>query len=147
MVAMRPELLPDGITGIEWQFSSGLMSHEIWSPRIFDTVTGETILDLLGADWDGGIDTQPDGSFLLHLRRYSSAGQLTVRIHRATQSFQFGSTGGAAEPLSTIDRRIREEFKRIRPVSPPAQPKAPTNWILLGVLAAMGLLAVIAFWK
>lgn len=144
---MRPELLPDGITGVEWQFSSGLMSHEIWPPRIFDTVTGETILDLLGGDWDGSIDPQPDGSFLLHLRRHSSTGQLMVRIHRATQSFQFGPAGGPPEPLATIDRRIREEFKRSVTASLPVKPKAQRTWILPAILVAIALLAVLALWK
>jgi hypothetical protein len=103
-----PTISPDGSIRVQWSVNTGLMSHEIWSPAVYDAATGELLFDLQDGDIDASFKWHEDGAFTMHLRRYSG-GQLEVWVDPRRRHFRIGN--GAVEPLNQAQHRIRKEAK------------------------------------
>lgn len=111
----RSEISPDGRTRLDIAIGDGLMSHEIWSPRITDIASGNVILDLIDQDsWDGEVRWLDKGDFTISIRNYIAGGgvRLYVRVYRADQTFAFGEPPGPREPLADLPGRVPEAFRR-----------------------------------
>lgn len=151
----QPASSPDGRMRIEWNYSSGRMSHDIWSPVIYDARSGKKILDLDCGSWDASFQWQPDGIALMFLRHYAEGGGtiLTVQIDMTRDQFQAGE--GGWRPLSEMQTAVPAAFFRLRskprasaaPVATArgSGPAAPVPATLLGLvmLLAVVLLGVL----
>ena len=108
---MREDALsPCGLIRVEWSVSTGLMSHEIWSPHFLDAATGAPFLSFRDDSWDGSVEWQGDGRFRLVLRNYNQPGDLTVLIDYPAGSFTL-LPGGQPQSLAQADREIRRAFR------------------------------------
>ena len=95
----RPTLSPDGRTKVEWGYSQGRMSHEIWAPRITDAETGEVVLDLWDGMWDGWVQWLEHGVMRVSIREYLEGGRtvLWVDVDRKAGVFWVDGGGRAAD--------------------------------------------------
>ncbi|MFN7935182.1 MAG: hypothetical protein U0R19_17765 [Bryobacteraceae bacterium] len=110
----RPTLSPDGRTRIEWGYTDGRMSHEIWAPRIRDAETGEMVLDLWAGEymWDAWVEWLEGGVMRLSIREYLDGGItiLYVDVDRGDGTFRVD--GGEAQPIGGIQKEVAEAFWR-----------------------------------
>jgi hypothetical protein len=113
---------PDGRLRIEWTYSSGRMSHEMWAPTVYDTKSGKQILSLGPDSWDASFLWQPDGIAIMHLRHYYQGGGkiLIVRIDMAREQFQAGESDW--QPISAMQEAVPAEFFRLPDIQYPEPP-------------------------
>lgn len=144
---MAPEeISPDGLIRVEWQFSTGLMSHEINSPRFIDARTGTPFLTLWDEQWDASVRWQGDGRFGFSLRNYGRSGTLEAEVDLKAGSWRAISPPGETEPLDRIDRSIRAAFEQAsrdaaRTATPAPKPPRLTLFDLVGGLLLIAMVA------
>lgn len=111
---MQDETLsPDGRTRVKWSINTGRMSHEICSPRITDTQSGEMIVDLwTDPSWDASVQWLDNGVLRLRLRHYLEGGStiLDVDIDRASRAFVID--GGDPQPIAVLQNELPAAFWR-----------------------------------
>jgi hypothetical protein len=103
-----PTISPDGSIRVEWSINTGRMSHEIWSPAVYDAASNELLFDLQDGDIDASFNWLEDGAFNMQLRRYSG-GQMQVWVDPRNHLFRIGNSN--PEPLNQAQNRIRKEAK------------------------------------
>jgi hypothetical protein len=98
---------PDGKYRVEWAINTGRMSHEIWSPKVIEVDTGETVLDLWSGDLDGSVHWGNDGrTFELSMRSYIREGYAKLWVDAPNRMFRLN--GGSMEPLAKLTpERVR----------------------------------------
>lgn len=113
MSAEKDETSPCGLVRVEWQFSTGLMSHEINSPRFIDARTGEPFLTLWDEQWDASVRWAGEGRFGFSLRNYGRSGNVEAEVDLPARTFRVIDPTGKVEPLDNLDRSIRAAFKQV----------------------------------
>ncbi|MBS1825024.1 MAG: hypothetical protein JST93_06860 [Acidobacteria bacterium] len=107
----RPTLSPDGRTRIEWGYTDGRMSHEIWAPRITDAETGEVVLDLwVKYMWDAWVEWLENGVMRLAIREYLDGGTTILYVDVDRGSGTFWVDGGKAQPIAGIQKEVEVAF-------------------------------------
>ena len=91
---------PDGKYRIEWTVNTGRMSHEIWSPKVTEIESGETLVDLWSGDLDGSVQWGDNGTFEFSMRSYIRDGHAKLWVDAANRMFRLN--GGSLEPLSKL---------------------------------------------
>jgi hypothetical protein len=138
------EISPDGLIRVEWQFSTGLMSHEINSPRFIDARTGEPFLTLWDEQWDGSVRWQGEGRFGLALRNYGRPGNVEAEVDLPARTWRSISPAGEIEPLIDIDRSIRAAFARAAAEAQRAAPALKPPGLSLRDVLGYGVVAAVA---
>ena len=143
------ELSPCGLVRVHWSIGTGLMSHEIHSPRFVDARTGLTFLSLLDEQWDGAVSWLGAGRFTLRLRNYLRPGALAATIDLPAGRYRIeggegdGAEGDGDQPLAGIDRGIRKAFAKASAAAARAERAArpladrPPVWTWLAIAVAM----------
>ncbi len=97
---------PDGKYRVEWMVNTGRMSHEIWSPRVTEIESGETLVDLWSGDLDGSVHWGDNGVFELSMRSYIREGYAKLWVDAPNRMFRLN--GGSLEPLAKLTpERVR----------------------------------------
>lgn len=106
----RPTLSPDGKTRIEWGYSQGRMSHEIWAPRITDAETGEVVLDLWDGMWDGWVEWLEGGWIRVSIREYCDGGLTRLEVDIDREAGVFRVDGGKAQKIAGMEKKVKAAF-------------------------------------
>jgi len=81
---------PDETIRVEFEISTGLMSHEIYSPRVVKLPGGEVLADLWGTQWDASANFAEAGTVTLYLRYYpADRPGFAVTIDARARAFWF----------------------------------------------------------
>lgn len=152
-MGVPPQTSPDGSVRIEWEIHDGRMSHVIRSARARWVATGEVLFEF-GWDWDGEVHWLEGCAFLIHLRRYTMGGGLTVWIDPGRRSFRIGGERGVEEPMGTraeFEARIEAEHRSTVEYRGELPEPAKTPWraivlITLAALAAIAALTAASLW-
>jgi hypothetical protein len=102
---------PDGSIRVDFSIETWRMSHETRSPRIVETATGKLLLDL-PSDWDANILWQGASAFLIHLRRYTKPGYLTVTVDPQAGLFRIAQEGDLPHPIAGMQATLEAAFDR-----------------------------------
>lgn len=147
---MQDETSPCGMIRVEWQFSTGLMSHEINSPRFIDARTGSPFLSLWDEQWDANVRWGGEGRFHFSLRNYGRPGDLECDVDVAAGTFRLTAPPGETRPIAEIDGAVREGFRQREREARAAQSgpsAAESGWsdATIAVIAALALLLAAAY--
>jgi hypothetical protein len=80
------------------------MSHEIWSPKVVIVETGEVLFDLQDGDIDADFTWLENGTFQMHLRRYSREVRLDVWVDVPGRTFRINT--GEPRPIEEAEKSI-----------------------------------------
>lgn len=149
---MADETSPCGLVRVEWQYSTGLMSHEINAPRFIDARTGAPFLTLWDEQWDANVRWDGEGRFCFSLRNYGRPGNLEAEVDVVAHTLRLVVPAGRTEPLDTADRIVRAGFIQLENEArraDPRRPAAPVRWSRTGVvfIALMAALLAIVFYR
>lgn len=144
---MQDETSPCGLVRVEWQLSTGLMSHEINSPRFIDARSGTPFLTLWDEQWDANVRWDGDGRFRLSLRNYGRPGNVEADVDVAAQRVHLIVPPAPPQPLADADRAVRSAFEREVRQAMPRPPAAPRgNGLVVGFAAILAILIGLAFY-
>lgn len=149
---MDTETSPCGLIRVEWQFSTGLMSHEINSPRFVDTRSGAPFLTLWDEQWDASVRWEGEGRFGFSLRNYGRPGNLEAEIDVPARTVRLVTPAGQLGPLDAADRIVRAGFEQVEREVVRADPRpttAPGRWspTILVFIALMAAALGILFYR
>lgn len=137
----------DGSIRVDFTIETWRMSHETRSPRVVETATGKVLLDL-AADWDAHILWQEAGSFLMHLRRYTKQGYLTVAVDPPSGLYRIAQEGDLPRPIADMQGELERAFDRCGMAAEEAVPLDPPQrqWrnLAFAIGGGIGLLAAIS---
>jgi hypothetical protein len=137
---------PDGSIRVDFSIETWRMSHETRSPRIVETATGKLLLDL-PSDWDANILWQGASAFLIHLRRYTKPGYLTVTVDPQAGLFRIAQEGDLPHPIAGMQATLEAAFDRFgmaaAEAAPTAAPERRRRRLALALGGGMGLLAAL----
>ncbi len=120
---------PDGTIRVEFEVSTGLMSHEIYSPRVLSLPSGEVLADLWGMQWDASAKFEAAGTVTLALRHYGSEKPgFGVTLDARTRSFFFTDSPGESHALDHFVKLIKRKLKAQKPY--PSSVPAADAWTL-----------------
>jgi hypothetical protein len=137
---------PDGSIRVDFSIETWRMSHETRSPRIVETATGRLLLDL-PSDWDANILWQGASAFLMHLRRYTKPGYLTVTVDPQAGMFRIAQEGDLPHPIVGMQATLEAAFDRFgmaaAEAAPAAAPERRRRRLAFAIGGGMGLLAAL----
>jgi hypothetical protein len=139
------ETSPDGTIRVEFDVSTGLMSHEIYSPRILALPGGEVLADLWGTQWDASVQFDETGMMLMYLRHYpGDRPGFAVTIDARARSFWFRENPGERYALDEFVNLIgqRHDAQGVYPPRPPIPQRSRIGLILIWLTVAGILLFV-----
>ena len=145
---MREEQLtsPDGAIRVEFAVTTGRMSHEIYSPRVFHLPSGELLIDLWGTSWDASAQFDEPGTVRLDLRLYpGDRPGFGVTVDARARTFRFPDSPGQQYPLKRFNKLIGQKHARQKPY-PTSRPGMTRGEMLLSLIAFLAALALI-FWR
>ncbi len=136
------QVSPDGTLRVEFAVSTGLMSHEIYSPRVTALPAGEVLADLWGTEWDASASFAEAGTVTLALRHYpGDKPGFAVKIDARARTFVFtGSPDDERHALAhfkrVIERKLaaQQRYPSSRSDAPPPGMRAALKLILYVVL-------------
>jgi hypothetical protein len=140
---MADEISPCGLVRIEWQLSTGLMSHEINSPRFIDARSGQPFLTLWDEQWDASVRWHGEGRFRFGLRNYGRQGNLEAEVDLPARTFRLVAPPGDVMPLEAMEESVRNAFKQLEREANRAalqvavERRRPNIWLILIVAAAI----------
>ena len=103
---------PDGTIKVEFDVSTGLMSHEIYSPRVVALPGGEVLADLWGTQWDATADFEAPGTVTLFLRHYpGDRPGFAVTIDARVRSFWFTDSPAERHALDQFVKLVKRRHK------------------------------------
>lgn len=139
---------PDGAIRVDFTIETGLMSRETRSPRVVETATGRILLDL-PPDWDAHILWEEGGAFLMHLRRCSKQGYLTVSVDPRAGVYRIAQDDDRPYAIEGMQAGLERAFDRAGMATAPTcmvtavRARLRRNRAL--ALGGIGLLATLAF--
>ena len=105
------ETSPDGRFLVRFDVDHGRMSHEIWTPSIFEAATGRQLLHIRQVAVDGRPEWRP-GGFALELRHYHFPElRLGLAADLDCEIFRFDGSP-SDEPLARLSDRVDEQLLR-----------------------------------
>jgi hypothetical protein len=125
--SMPQSVSPDGAIRVEFAVETGLMSHEIFSPRVVCVAGGEVLVDLWGTQWDAAAKFERPGTVRLSLRRYPGEKPgFAVTIDARARTFRFEDAPAEEHPLARFNKLVgrkhaaqEERHAQGRPGEPP----------------------------
>ena len=110
-MAAIEEISPDGRFLVRFDVDHGRMSHEIWTPGIFEAATGRELLHVRQVAVDGRPEWRP-GGFAIELRYYHLPElRLGLVADLDREIFRFDGSS-SDEPLATLSDRVDEQLLR-----------------------------------
>jgi hypothetical protein len=131
-MAGEGQISPDGRTRVDYGYTQGRMSHEIYSPKITDVATGQVLLDLMtGSEpWDGSVEWLGNGDCSVNLRHYYEGGRVSLHVHLFRSSGTFSIDSGAPERMEQIRSRVLQAFyEKTMRLNPPQKGSWEEEWL------------------
>jgi len=135
---------PDETIRVEFEISMGLMSHEIYSPRVVELPGGEVLADLWGTEWDASAQFAEAGTVTLVLRLYpGDRPGFAVTIDARARAFWFTDNPAERHALDQFVKLVK--WKRKSQAGYPRLPLIPQGSRIGSILVCLTVAGILIF--